>query len=110
MEGWANGNLLRFLKPVRSCWQPQDFLPDSSDPYFYEHVLQLRHAAQQLPFDYLVVLVGDMVTEEALPSYMSMLNSLDVTKVWRRLTTEVPTGASTAGPCVRPSLGPDPPF
>lgn len=30
-----------------------------------------------LPDDYLVVLVGDMITEEALPTYMSMINGLD---------------------------------
>ncbi len=41
----------------------------------------MRAAGQNLPFDYLVVLVGDMVTEEALPSYMNMLNLLDGTKV-----------------------------
>ena len=30
-----------------------------------------------LPDDYWVVLVGDMITEEALPTYMAMLNTLD---------------------------------
>lgn len=40
----------------------------------------LRQTASSLPADYLVVLVGDMVTEEALPSYMNMLNTLDGTK------------------------------
>jgi acyl-[acyl-carrier-protein] desaturase len=43
-------------------------------------VLELRKDAKDLPYDYLVVLVGDMVTEEALPSYMNMLNLLDVCK------------------------------
>jgi acyl-[acyl-carrier-protein] desaturase len=43
-------------------------------------VLALRKASECLPADYLVVLVGDMVTEEALPSYMNMLNLLDGTK------------------------------
>jgi hypothetical protein len=43
-------------------------------------VLALRQASEHLPADYLVVLVGDMVTEEALPSYMNMLNLLDGTK------------------------------
>ncbi len=37
-------------------------------------VLALRAASADLPNDYLVALVGDMVTEEALPSYMGMLN------------------------------------
>ena len=40
-------------------------------------VRELRRAASELPPDYLAVLVGDMVTEEALPSYMNMLNTLD---------------------------------
>jgi acyl-[acyl-carrier-protein] desaturase len=40
-------------------------------------VRALRAAAAELPNDYLVVLVGDMITEEALPSYMGMLNRLD---------------------------------
>lgn len=33
-----------------------------------------------LPASYLVVLVGDTVTEEALPTYMAMLNTLDVVR------------------------------
>eukprot|EP00967_Tisochrysis_lutea_P096372 scaffold141066_cov23-Tisochrysis_lutea.AAC.2 len=81
LEDWAEQKLLRYLKPVQSSWQPQDLLPEPSSPDFYDQVQELRRGAQQLPNDYLVVLVGDMVTEEALPSYMSMLNTLDCTKV-----------------------------
>ena len=40
-------------------------------------VVELRKRAESLPDDYLVVLVGDMITEEALPTYMAMLNTLD---------------------------------
>ena len=40
-------------------------------------VQALRKRAAALPDDYLVVFVGDMVTEEALPTYMTMLNTLD---------------------------------
>lgn len=47
-------------------------------------IKELRKASEQLPFDYLVVLVGDTVTEEALPSYMNMLNTLDATRVSRK--------------------------
>jgi len=39
--------------------------------------VELRKRAASLPDDYLVVLVGDMITEEALPTYMAMLNTLD---------------------------------
>lgn len=52
----------------------------------------LLQSCQSLPLDYLVVLVGDMVTEEALPSYMNMLNLLDGTKD--------ETGAQTVRACL----------
>jgi len=68
------------LRPSSTCWQPNDFLPDSSSPDFLDQVAELRQNASSLPLEFLVVLVGDMVTEEALPSYMNMLNLLDVCK------------------------------
>lgn len=74
MDQWAEDNLLRYLKPVDKCWQPSDLLPDPASTYFEDEVRALQRAAAALPNDLLVVLVGDMVTEEALPSYMNMLN------------------------------------
>lgn len=40
-------------------------------------VAELQKRTSCLPDDYFVVLVGDMITEEALPTYMAMLNTLD---------------------------------
>ncbi|GLC41789.1 hypothetical protein PLESTM_001239700 [Pleodorina starrii] len=80
MSDWAARELPRYLKASDRCWQPQDLLPDSSSPDFYDQVASLRAASAQLPNEYMVVLVGDMVTEEALPSYMNMLNTLDETR------------------------------
>lgn len=40
-------------------------------------VRELRKRAANVPDDVLVTLVGDMITEEALPTYMTMLNTLD---------------------------------
>lgn len=77
MENWAEENLLTLLKPVESCWQPQDFLPEPESDGFYEQVKELRERARELPDDFFVVLVGDMITEEALPTYQTMLNTLD---------------------------------
>ncbi|EXB88328.1 Acyl-[acyl-carrier-protein] desaturase [Morus notabilis] len=76
MEDWATGNLLPLLKPVKECWQPQDFLPDptSSSEEFHEQVREIRATTEQISDDYFVVLVGDMITEEALPTYQSRLN------------------------------------
>ncbi|KAL6616488.1 hypothetical protein ACP70R_038758 [Stipagrostis hirtigluma subsp. patula] len=77
LEGWAARSLLPLLKPVEECWQPADFLPDSSDEMFEHEVAELRARAAGLPDDCFVVLVGDMVTEEALPTYQTMINTLD---------------------------------
>ena len=41
---------------------------------------ELQKRSSDLPDDHLLVLVGDMITEEALPTYMSMLNTLDGTR------------------------------
>lgn len=77
LEGWAEQNILVHLKPVEKCWQPQDFLPDPASEGFEEQVKELRERTKEIPDDYFVVLVGDMITEEALPTYQTMLNTLD---------------------------------
>jgi acyl-[acyl-carrier-protein] desaturase len=72
-------NVLSLLTDVDKMWQPNDFLPDpSSDTgLFIDQLNELQQTARELPDDLLVVLVGDMITEEALPTYMAMLNTLD---------------------------------
>ena len=53
---------------------------DSSHEHCFGAMLQVRELRKRtdlLPDDYFVVLVGDMITEEALPTYMAMLNTLD---------------------------------
>ncbi|KAG5560984.1 hypothetical protein RHGRI_004118 [Rhododendron griersonianum] len=78
LEHWAEENVLVHLKPVEKSWQPQDFLPAPENPdEFHDQVGEIRERAKEIPDDYFVVLVGDMVTEEALPTYQSFVNSLD---------------------------------
>jgi acyl-[acyl-carrier-protein] desaturase len=77
LQSWARDNLLNLLKPVEKSWQPQDFLPEPSSDGFYDEVKELRERAKEIPDEYFVCLVGDMVTEEALPTYQTMLNTLD---------------------------------
>ncbi|RXI00854.1 hypothetical protein DVH24_001088 [Malus domestica] len=81
LEDWAEHNILVHLKPVDKCWQPQDFLPHSrttgDTDGFLEQVKELRERANEIPDDYFVVLVGNMITEDALPTYQTMLNTLD---------------------------------
>ncbi|GER43209.1 acyl-[acyl-carrier-protein] desaturase [Striga asiatica] len=77
LQNWAENNILIHLKPVEKCWQPTDFLPDSSSDGFYDQVKEVRERSKEIPDDYFVVLVGDMITEEALPTYQTMINTLD---------------------------------
>uniref|UniRef100_H9NA72 Acyl-[acyl-carrier-protein] desaturase n=1 Tax=Ophrys arachnitiformis subsp. archipelagi TaxID=884019 RepID=H9NA72_OPHAA len=77
LEGWATDNILIHLRPVEKSWQPQDYLPDPSAESFHDQVKELRQRSKEIPDDYFVALVGDMITEEALPTYQTMLNTLD---------------------------------
>ncbi|KAJ9514862.1 hypothetical protein QJQ45_028593 [Haematococcus lacustris] len=77
MGDYIEANVSPLLREVGKCWQPSDLLPHSESPDFLDQVQELRQRAAQLPDDYLVVFAGDSITEEALPTYMTMLNSLD---------------------------------
>jgi acyl-[acyl-carrier-protein] desaturase len=65
---------LNYLAPVDRAWQPTDYLPDLAADNWQRQVQDFRVPAQCLSDEALVVLVGDMVTEEALPSYSASLN------------------------------------
>ena len=67
---------LSFLAPIDKAWQPTDFLPDLTAPDWREQLERFRGPATELSDALLVVLVADMVTEEALPSYAVALNLL----------------------------------
>tara|TARA_B110000208_G_C11793642_1_gene438640 strand:- start:989 stop:1975 length:987 start_codon:yes stop_codon:yes gene_type:complete len=67
----------KYLIPIDSIWQPQDFLPDSRDDNFLDQITEIQELAKDLPYDFWVVLVGDMITEEALPTYESWLMDVE---------------------------------
>ena len=75
------------LLNVEKAWQPSDFLPDSQKPTeeWFDEVREIREAHAEVPDEILLVLIGDMVTEEALPTYLTLLNTLE--------GTDDPTGA-----------------
>ncbi|MCF8415257.1 MAG: acyl-ACP desaturase [Crocinitomicaceae bacterium] len=58
-------------------WQPSDFLPDFSSPDFPESIKLIQERMANLPDSVLVSLVGNMITEEALPSYQTFFNLLE---------------------------------
>ncbi|XP_037480346.1 acyl-[acyl-carrier-protein] desaturase 7, chloroplastic-like [Triticum dicoccoides] len=77
LEPWAEANVVPLLKPAEVAWQPTDLLPDPASlgaDGFHAACRDLRARAAGLPDAHLVCLVGNMVTEEALPSYQSMAN------------------------------------
>ena len=77
LEGFVNQNIHELLRPVKESWQPNDYLPDMRSEKWHDELVQFRQIAKSLPDDLLVVLIGDMVTEEALPTYQTWLNRLE---------------------------------
>jgi acyl-[acyl-carrier-protein] desaturase len=52
-------------------------LPDLSKAGWEDEVKEIRKMAEGVPDEVMVVLVGDMVTEEALPTYQTLLNTFE---------------------------------
>jgi len=71
------GFMEQFLVPIDKIWQPTDFLPDSESDDFLIDVHELRELSKELPYDFWIVLIGDMITEEALPTYESWLMDVE---------------------------------
>lgn len=77
LEKDVNSLIEKYLIPIEKIWQPTDFLPNSEKDSFIEDVKEIRELSKELPYDFWVVLVGDMITEEALPTYESWLMNLE---------------------------------
>jgi acyl-[acyl-carrier-protein] desaturase len=69
--------LEKYLKPIEENWQPADFLPDSRNPEFAAEVKEIQELAKEMDYDLLTVLIGDTITEEALPTYEAWLMSVE---------------------------------
>lgn len=65
--------LTKFLKPIDENWQPSDFLPNSINHEFYDEVKEIQTLAKDIDSDLMTVLIGDTITEEALPTYEAWL-------------------------------------
>ena len=66
-----------YLKPIDTIWQPADFLPDSTKDNFFSEVKDMQETAKGLSYDLVAVLIGDTITEEALPTYESWLTMVE---------------------------------
>lgn len=80
LENKIDSFIDEFLIPVEKIWQPSDLLPNSESDNFLEEVKELREIAKDLPYDFWVVMVGDTITEEALPTYESWLMEVEGVK------------------------------
>jgi acyl-[acyl-carrier-protein] desaturase len=67
----------QYLSDVETNWQPADMLPASNTESFFEEVKDIQQQAENLSYDLLAVLVGDTITEEALPTYETWLGGLE---------------------------------
>lgn len=67
----------KFLTPVEKIWQPTDLLPHSQSEEYIEEIKEIREMSKDLPDEFWIVLVGDMITEEALPTYESWLMDVE---------------------------------
>jgi len=69
--------LSKYLKSIEENWQPSDFLPDARNDNFLEEIKELQALSHEMSYDAFAVLIGDAITEEALPTYESWLMSVD---------------------------------
>lgn len=67
----------KYLTPVEKIWQPSDFLPDPSSEEFKHDLEEIQTFAHEMDYDVFVTLIGDCITEEALPSYESWIMGID---------------------------------
>lgn len=77
IEPFVADNLGSLLRDPEKNWQPADYSPDLSTEEGFAEVRALQEECHAMPDDAMVVLVGDMITEEALPTYASWISTLD---------------------------------
>ena len=70
------------------CWAADRFLPDMTEPDALDQVRLLRERAAGIPDTIITSLVGNMITEEALPSYQTYFNMLAGVNEEGSLTSE----------------------
>ena len=80
LEKQIGGFVDKFLTPIEKIWQPSDFLPNSQHPNFIDEIKEIQELGKELEDDFWAVLVGDAVTEEALPTYESWLMQVEGVK------------------------------
>ena len=70
----------KFLISPEKIWQPTDFLPNPQGDNFIEEVKEIRELSKDLDDDFWICMVGDTITEEALPTYESWVLNIEGVK------------------------------
>ncbi len=78
------------LVDAETCWQPSDFLPTMNTEDALDQIRLLRTRSAGLPNEVMLSLVGNMITEEALPSYQTYFNLVNGINEERNLTSKNP--------------------
>jgi acyl-[acyl-carrier-protein] desaturase len=87
IEPMVRSAISTLLVDVKNCWQPSDFLPNMQREDALEQVRFLRERTAAIPDEVIVSLVGNMITEEALPSYQTYFNLMPGINTERDLTS-----------------------
>ena len=74
LQDFAHDAVDTFLLESETAWQPADFLPDLSNPAALDEIKELQSRSKTLPAEVITSLVGNMITEEALPTYQTYFN------------------------------------
>jgi len=69
--------VVKFFIPAEKILHPTDFLPNYQKDTFIAEVEEITELSKDLHDDYWMVLGGDTITEEALPTYESWLLDID---------------------------------
>jgi acyl-[acyl-carrier-protein] desaturase len=87
LEYIANEAIDKYLVEAETAWQPSDFLPDMSSREAFNEIKELQQRAAGLPDGVITSLVGNMITEEALPTYTTYFNLLEGVNEERSMTS-----------------------
>ena len=77
LDGMVGETVDTVLVDPDECWQPTDFLPDMTKPDALDEIKKLQERAAEIPDTIITSLIGNMITEEALPSYQTYFNLLE---------------------------------
>lgn len=77
IEKDVESSLTEWLRPAGETWQSFEFLPRMDEPDAADKIREIRSQSARLSDALLLVLIGNMITEEALPSYETWFSQLD---------------------------------